>query len=127
MFFVRKLLCTSARILGTPLDTVSTFRTGTGISGRTAQKVSEKLALIARKRQVIAITHLPQIAAMADTHYLIEKTSDEDMTISHIYKLNEEEAGKELARMLGGTKITGAVMENAREMRRLAQQYKDSL
>ena len=99
----------------------------TGISGRTAQKVSEKLALIARKRQVIAITHLPQIAAMADTHYLIEKTSDEDMTISHIYKLNEEEAGKELARMLGGTKITGAVMENAREMRRLAQQYKDSL
>lgn len=99
----------------------------TGISGRTAQKVSEKLALIARKRQVIAITHLPQIAAMADTHYLIEKTSEEDMTISHIHKLNEEEAGKELARMLGGTRITDAVMENAVEMRRLAQHYKESL
>ena len=90
----------------------------TGISGRTAQKVSERLACIAKKRQVIAITHLPQIAAMADAHYLIEKTSDSNSTISNIYLLTEEESVKELARMLGGVRITDAVLQNAREMRR---------
>ena len=94
----------------------------TGISGRTAQKVSERLAYIAKKRQVIAITHLPQIAAMADSHYLIEKTSDANSTISNIYPLSEKESVKELARMLGGVKITEAVLQNAREMRALAKQ-----
>ena len=94
----------------------------TGISGRTAQKVSERLACIAKKRQVIAITHLPQIAAMADAHYLIEKTSDSNSTISNIYLLTEEESVKELARMLGGVRITDAVLQNAREMRTLAKQ-----
>ena len=94
----------------------------TGISGRTAQKVSERLAYIAKKRQVIAITHLPQIAAMADSHYLIEKTSDANSTISNIYPLSEEDSVKELARMLGGVKITEAVLQNAREMRALAKQ-----
>ena len=94
----------------------------TGISGRTAQKVTERLACIAKKRQVIAITHLPQIAAMADAHYLIEKTSDSNSTISNIYLLTEEESIKELARMLGGVRITDAVLQNAREMRTLAKQ-----
>ena len=92
----------------------------TGISGRTAQKVSEKLSRIARSRQVIAITHLPQIAAMADAHYLIEKTSDDTKTISNIYPLDEEESVVELARMLSGAKVTDAVLENAREMKALA-------
>ena len=92
----------------------------TGISGRTAQKVSEKLKQIAGGRQVIAITHLPQIAAMADSHYLIEKTSDNVSTISSIRKLDDDQAVEELARMLGGTKITDAVRKNAREMRELA-------
>ena len=92
----------------------------TGISGRTAQKVSEKLAGIADSRQVIAITHLPQIAAMADAHYLIEKTSDASTTISSIKPLSEEESVEELARMLGGAKITDAVIKNAREMKSLA-------
>ena len=73
-------------------------------------------------RQVIAITHLPQIAAMADAHYLIEKTSDSNSTISNIYLLTEEESIKELARMLGGVRITDAVLQNAREMRTLAKQ-----
>ena len=91
-----------------------------GISGRTAQKVSERLSQIAGKRQVIAITHLPQIAAMADSHYLIEKTSDEKSTISRIYRLSEEESVEELARMLGGAEITSTVLDNAREMRKLA-------
>lgn len=92
----------------------------TGISGRTAQKVSERLSLISKNHQVIAITHLPQIAAMADSHYLIEKTSDSTSTISNITLLSEEESVQELARMLGGAKITDAVLENAREMKALA-------
>ena len=94
----------------------------TGISGRTAQKVSEKMAVIGKCHQVLCITHLPQIAAMADSHYLIEKTSDANSTISNIYPLSEEESVKELARMLGGVKITEAVLQNAREMRALAKQ-----
>jgi DNA repair protein RecN (Recombination protein N) len=93
----------------------------TGISGRTAQKVSEKLATLAQKRQVIAITHLPQIAAMADAHFLIEKTSDEKSTISRICALDEEESVRELARMLGGVRITETVLANAREMKNMAK------
>ena len=91
-----------------------------GISGRTAQKVSERLSQIAGRRQVIAITHLPQIAAMADSHYLIEKTSDNNSTISRIYRLSEEESVEELARMLGGAEITSTVLDNAREMKKFA-------
>ncbi|MBR5047077.1 MAG: DNA repair protein RecN [Eubacterium sp.] len=91
-----------------------------GISGRTAQKVSERLKEIARKRQVIAITHLPQIAAMADSHYLIEKSSDKHTTISSINLLDHEESVRELARMLGGARITETVMDNAREMKEFA-------
>ena len=93
----------------------------TGISGRTAQKVSERLSALAGNRQVIAITHLPQIAAMADAHFLIEKTSDENSTISRIYALDEEESVRELARMLGGVRITETVLANAREMKKLAK------
>ncbi len=91
-----------------------------GISGRTAQKVSERLKEIARGRQVIAITHLPQIAAMADSHYLIEKSSEKNSTISSIHLLNYEESVQELARMLGGVKITETVIDNAREMKEFA-------
>ena len=98
-----------------------------GISGRTAQKVSEKMALIARSRQVIAITHLPQIASMADAHYLIEKVSGDNSTISNIYPLSDQASVEELARMLGGTKITEAVLENAREMKTLAEHFRSGL
>ncbi len=95
-----------------------------GISGRTAQKVSEKLRRISRGRQVIAITHLPQIAAMADTHFLIEKTSDDSSTISQIHLLDPEESVMELARILGGTRITQTVIDSAREMKHLAEDLK---
>ena len=84
--------------------------------------MAEKIAAISGVGQVLCITHLPQIAAMADSHYLIEKTSDANSTISNIYPLSEEESVKELARMLGGVKITEAVLQNAREMRALAKQ-----
>ena len=92
-----------------------------GISGRTAQKVSEKMAVIGKTHQVICITHLAQIAAQADAHYLIEKTVEEGTTHTGIRQLSEEESIEELARILGGAKITDAVLENAREMKELAR------
>ena len=96
----------------------------TGISGRTAQKFSEKMAVIARKHQVICITHLPQIAAMADDHYVIEKSAMEQRTITEIYHLSDDASVGEIARLLGGVEITDAVMQNAREMKNLAQSKK---
>ena len=95
-----------------------------GISGRTAQKVSEKMALIGKEHQVICITHLAQIAAMADRHFLIEKKTEDAVTRTHIYPLNEENSVKELARILGGARITDTVMQSAREMKNLASQIK---
>ncbi len=96
----------------------------TGISGRTAQLVSEKMAEISRSRQVLCITHLPQIAAMADAHYLIEKSTDGVKTVTKIDRLAPERSVEELARMLGGASITDAVLENAREMKALAASKK---
>ena len=96
----------------------------TGISGRTAQMVSEKLSYIAKNHQVICITHLPQIAAMADAHYEIAKTAADGRTTTTIRPLAEAEMVEELARLLGGAKITEAVRENAREMKRLAGERK---
>ena len=91
-----------------------------GISGRTAQKVSEKLSLVGRNHQVICITHLPQIASMADAHYLIEKHVEGTSTVSEINLLDEEGSVKELARMLGGAEITETTLANAREMKEMA-------
>ena len=96
----------------------------TGISGRTAQMVSERLSYIAKKHQVLCITHLPQIAAMADTHFEIKKMVENGRTVTKIHKLKEDEQFEELARLLGGAEITEAVRENAREMKRLAMERK---
>ena len=95
-----------------------------GISGRTAQKVSEKMALIGKEHQVICITHLAQIAAMADRHFLIEKKTEDAVTRTKIYPLNEENSVEELARILGGARITDTVVQSAREMKNLASQMK---
>lgn len=97
-----------------------------GISGRTAQAVSEKMNVIGKSHQVICITHLPQIAAMADSHYLIAKEVVGQNTISSVRQLTEEESVTELARMLGGVKITDTVLESAKEMKTLAQNAKNS-
>lgn len=96
----------------------------TGISGRTAQKVSEKMALLGKRHQVLCITHLAQIAAMADAHYLIEKQTDDQKTTTGIRLLNEDEEIQELARILGGAEITHAVLATAREMKKLAGNMK---
>ena len=108
------------------IDAVIFDEIDVGISGRTAQKVSEKMMLIGRTRQVICITHLPQIAAMADSHYRIEKTVEDGGTRTQIRRLDERESVEELARILGGAEITDAVLQNAGEMRTLAQEKKQS-
>ena len=98
----------------------------TGISGRTAQMVSEKMARIGRKRQVLCITHLPQIASMADCHFVITKNFDGQETVTKIEKLNQEDSVKELARLLGGAEITDKILESASEMKLLAQKQKNT-
>lgn len=108
------------------IDTVIFDEIDVGISGRTAQKVSEKMMLIGRTRQVICITHLAQIAAMADSHYRIEKQVEEGETWTQIRRLSEKESIEELARILGGAEITDAVTKNAEEMRALALERKQS-
>ena len=108
------------------IDAVIFDEIDVGISGRTAQKVSEKMMLIGRTRQVICITHLAQIAAMADSHYRIEKTVEDGGTRTQIRRLDERESVEELARILGGAEITDAVLQNAGEMRTLAQEKKQS-
>ena len=95
-----------------------------GISGRTAQKVSEKMSFIGRNHQVICITHLAQIAAMADAHYAIEKQVEDGVTKSKISRLSKEQEIEELARILGGAKITDTVMQSAAEMKELAERTK---
>lgn len=96
----------------------------TGISGRTAQKVSEKMAVIARTHQVICITHLAQIAAMADTHLAIEKHTESEETVTSVRELDRQESIAELARILGGVEITESVRASAGEMKELAERTK---
>ena len=99
----------------------------TGVSGRTAQKVAEKMARIARTHQVLCVTHLAQLAAMADHHFLIAKDVEEGSTRTHIEKLEDEQSAEEIARILGGAEITDAVRSNAREMLELAREKKSTL
>ena len=92
-----------------------------GISGVTAAKVGEKLKLIGKSRQVICITHLSQIEAVAESHFLIEKSAENESVKTRIRLLNEEDSVKELARILGGDKITSSIMESARDMKEMAK------
>ncbi|MBO7514044.1 MAG: DNA repair protein RecN [Lachnospiraceae bacterium] len=103
------------------VDTLIFDEIDTGISGRTAQKVAELLGKISKDRQVICISHLPQIVSMADTHFLIEKDADQNGTHTDIYVLDQENSVKEIARMLGGKEINELVLENARQMKKMAR------
>ena len=96
----------------------------TGISGRTAQKVSEQLAVISGSRQVICITHLPQIASMADCHFEMAKEPKAGKRVTTFRRLDREHQIVGRARVLGGVEITGAVLQNAREMKELAEETK---
>ena len=96
----------------------------TGISGATAQKVADKLAAIAKRSQVICITHLPQISAMADEHFLIEKQVESGRTVTDIRLLDEKGAVLETARLIAGDEITETALRHAEEMRDKALRQK---
>lgn len=106
-------------------DTLVFDEIDTGISGKTAWKVSEKLGKLSRNHQIICITHLAQIASMADSHFLIEKSIRKDRTVTDIRELSEEESLKELGRLLGSGALTEAVLGNAKEMWQAARKVKE--
>ncbi len=97
-----------------------------GISGQTAWKVAQKLGRLAADHQILCITHLPQIAAMEERHFLIEKESENGRTSTHIRELNEDESNEELGRMMGGARITQTTLESAREMKMMAREARRS-
>ena len=97
----------------------------TGISGRIAQCVAEKMYEISNKHQVLCITHLPQIASMSDNHYMVKKYIENEKTFTKIEKINEEKKIEEIAIMLGGVKLTENTLTNAREIIELANKKKE--
>ncbi|MCR5736736.1 MAG: DNA repair protein RecN [Eubacterium sp.] len=109
------------------VDTLIFDEIDTGISGKTAQKVAEKMAGISGKHQVICISHLSQIAAMADHHYLIEKNLENDRTVTNIKQLNRQQSIAEIVRINGGNEVTEASLKQATEMKEMAERTKSSL
>lgn len=122
MLAIKSILATEDDI-----DTLIFDEIDTGISGQTAMKVAEKMAKISRNHQVICISHLLQIAAMADSHYLIKKTADENSTTTSIKKLTRRQSIEELVRINGGTGITEAGLIHATEMKDMADRTKSNL
>lgn len=112
--------------LGDTINTVIFDEIDTGISGLAAQKVAEKLALIAKDRQVLCITHLPQIAAMGDSHYLIEKYATDNKTTTHLKPLERSAIHEELCRLMGGM-ISESTLQSATELKTRANVYKEQL
>lgn len=113
-------------VLGDTIETVIFDEIDTGISGVAAQKVGEKLAVISRKRQVICITHLPQIAAMGDENYLIEKQVIDNQTKTQLNTIKEQALQQELCRLMGGL-ITQSTLESAKELKETANRYKEGI
>lgn len=113
-------------VLGDTINTVIFDEIDTGISGLAAQKVAEKLALIGRDRQVLCITHLPQIAAMGDSHYLIEKCATDNKTTTHLNKLELPAIHKELCRLMGGI-VSESTLQSAAELKSRADAFKAEL
>ena len=111
-------------------DTVETLifdEIDTGVSGAAAQKVAEKLAKLAKNRQVLCVTHLPQIAAMAGTQYLVEKQERGGRTYTEIRLLDREGRKREIARINGGAEITPTLLQSAEELLHSAEQFRDAL
>ncbi len=96
----------------------------TGVSGRAAQKVAEKMADVARHKQVLCVTHLPQIAAMADTHFSVEKGEREGRTFTQVERLDRKGRESELARLIGGAEVTPALLRSAQELLDRAEEYR---
>ena len=98
------------------IDSLVFDEVDTGVSGRAAQKVAEKLAQVARKKQVLCVTHLPQIAAMADTHFSVEKGERDGRTYTRVERLDRAGRIEELARLIGGAAVTPALRRSAEEL-----------
>ena len=99
----------------------------TGVSGRAAQRVAEKLAKLSKKRQVLCVTHLPQLAAMADTHFSVEKGEENGRTFTCVAELDRAQRRTELARLTGGGEATETQLRGAEELLAAAEQFKNSL
>ena len=99
----------------------------TGVSGRAAQKVAEKLAQVSRRKQVLCVTHLPQLAAMADTHFSVEKGEQGGRTYTKVILLDRDRRKAELARITGGSKVTEALLESAGELLDEAEAYRNTI
>ena len=99
----------------------------TGVSGRAAQKVAEKLAQVSRRKQVLCVTHLPQLAAMADVHFSVEKGERDGRTYTSVVRLDREQRKQELARLTGGAKVTKAMLAGAEELIDAAEEYRKGL
>ena len=107
-----------------PVDTLIFDEIDTGVSGRAAQKIAEKINKIAKNKQILCITHLAQIAAMADTHFLIEKNTDSQHTYTEVSLLDESSRKNELARIIGGAQITDTTIQAASEMIEMAEKLR---
>lgn len=110
-----------------PVHTLVFDEIDTGVSGRAAQAIAEKIAVVSSKHQVLCVTHLPQVACMADHHFYIKKETSSDQTRTCVQKLDDSGRLMELARMLGGVEVTETTLEHAEEMIRLAQDVKGNI
>ena len=99
----------------------------TGVSGRAAQKVAEKMARISRRKQVLCVTHLPQLAAMADTHFSVEKGERDGRTYTRVTQLDRSQRRAELARLTGGSHVTETMLSGAEELLTQAEAYRSKL
>lgn len=99
----------------------------TGVSGRAAQKVAEKMARISRRKQVLCVTHLPQLAAMADTHFSVEKGEKNSRTYTAVQRLDREQRRQELARLTGGSHVSQTMLDGAEELLAEAEKFRDSI
>ena len=118
----------SLKIVLSQTNTIETFvfdEIDTGVSGRAAQMVANKLHILSQKKQILCISHLPQIASMADTHFLIEKLSYNNTTATNINMIKDTQIIEELARLIGGTKITENTLTAAKEMKDMANNFKN--
>lgn len=122
MLVLKKLFAKHQGVTSVIFDEVDT-----GVSGRVAQAIAEKIFEISNESQVLCITHLPQVAAMADTHLLIEKNESQNRTHTKVIDLNEAEQIDEITRMITGTKVTETAKEHAKELHDLAQTFKKNI
>ena len=112
---------------GDEIGTLIFDEVDTGVSGRAAQKVAEKMAQVARRKQVLCVTHLPQIAAMADTHFAVSKGERGGRTFTALERLDRTRRREELSRLIGGASVTPALLESAEELLTQAEQLREHI